>query len=543
MNTRRFAFLLHVLFSISSLALSAQTWRWAAGSSCPKGAMESWAVAVDGLGNVYSAGIPSSTLVPFDSVKCIFGSDTVAGKEIVIVSTDSTGNYRWALGSNYGQVLDLATDSHNNLYVFGICFGSMTLGSYSISGTGGFCARITSAGTVLWLRKICDSSSFSAGCVDGSGNAYAIGSFSGTTATIGTSTVNNASLHGNSDVLIAKFDSLGNALWGRCFGGDSNEYGSSIAVGYGGEPYLLGKYNSASFSIGTTSFTRPAGLGYYYGFITKLDTWGGVEWAKQITPRDLAQFNDIAIDGIGNAYITGGYKNKIVFGSDSLAGSSSFFSYLARYDQSGNWKWAKSTNNAYYPWGHSVAADFCGNVWITSSKPLSGSTDPMIIFQYDSSGILADSILLPTGGDDPSSITFDNKGNAYIGGDYWGNYSTPYYVVASDTLWLRDSTLETMFIAKYSYPMCTLPTTLEVPALPPTGASIYPIPADHLITVQGWQGADLTITSMTGNTLLHQHLRTSTENINIGFLAPGIYIASLNDAANSRRKIVKLVKE
>lgn len=541
MNSYSVARSLIVIALLLTLPSRGQTWRWAIGSKCPNGYLDSWPIAVDGHGNIYEAGFVG---ISPGAYTCHFGSDSVvvSNQSCLLVSADSDGNYRWVIGATGSATIwHLTTDNNNNIYAFGNFFSSnLTLGSHTISSsdTSGFCAKINSSGTVLWLKKICDKSSIRSGGTDGLGNLYAVGSFSGTSTTIGTSTIANASLPGGSDILVVKLDTLGNAMWGKRFGGSYSETAYAIAVNHKGESYIGGNYNSTGFTIGSTAFTFPPGIEPRCGFVAKLDSSGGVEWADQITARSYNELNSLAIDGSENVYVTGVYKQNMIFGTDSLPSTSDYLMYLASYDFAGNIRWAQTINNNMYYTASSVVADVCGNIWVSGMKSFTG-TDAMYIVKYDTTGILMDSLALRSGGDDWNNIVVDNRGNLYVGADYYIDS----FVVGADTLWLEDNTGEALFIAKYSYPICTLSQTLEVPSTPSTDQCIYPNPADHLITIQGWQGADFTITSLTGSTVLHQNLHSCTESLDIGFLSSGLYIACLNDLSGGRRKIIKLVKE
>jgi len=84
--------------------------------------------------------------------------------------------------------------------------------------------------------------------VDGSGNTYVTGTFTGTASFAPGTSLTSA---GAADVFVAKYDGHGTLLWATRAGGTQNEQGSSIAVDSLGNSYLTGTFS------GSASRTRP----------------------------------------------------------------------------------------------------------------------------------------------------------------------------------------------------------------------------------------------------------------------------------------------
>ena len=529
--------LLITLISIfNSKTLTAQEWKWAVGSRCINGVIESWPIAVDQSGNVYESGVVGSDSFgySYDSVKCFFGSDSIFSGETILVSTDSNGNYRWELTGKGCEIESMVTDANNNLYIFG-SFGDpriMTIDTVSLSTTSGswagFCAKINSSGSLIWLKKIADSSYCWGGGVDVHGNVYISNSFYGRYTTIGTTTLSNASLYGNEDVAITKLDSLGNPLWSKSFGGDSSEFASSMSVTPTGEVYICGRYNSSSFNIGSDVLTFPHGLNPYF-FVAKYDTYGTPVWGRSIVSLAYNQLNNIAVDVWGNVYLTG-FGGSMVFDHDSINIAGLF---LAKYDQSGNIRWV--TTDGYggaFSGAFSIAPDVCGNVWINGGVALTGGTDSLYIINIDSSGYIKDTIYLASGGDDQSGVVVDNKGNLYVGADYSANYFVDSsFIIGPDTLKLRDGTLESLFIAKYSYPMCALPLSLGVDSVTTShniGITLYPNPATNECTITSETPLNrIDIFDVTGRLMQSNNLSGNTVSVDISHLMPSIYVCTI----------------
>ncbi len=532
-----------LLFSLffCSQNLSAQAWKWARGSNCPRGLIESWPVAVDASGNTYMAGtnMPSWTL-PYDSLKSYFGTDSVRGSGLVIASADSNGTYRWAIGAKDAGVWNLSADAAGNVYVFGYFSNHyFTLGTHTISSGGfdnaGFCAKLDAAGNVIWLKMIADSS-MCTGIVGPSGDIYMAGQFSAAHLTFGTTTLTN-SLVGTYDIFVAKLDTAGNVIWAGSFGGDSVESiaSSSLAVTPTGDAYLMGTYKSPTMTIGTTTLINPTSGTIPYGFVTKYNSSGTPLWAKSIAFSEpiYPQLNGIGTDYSGNVYLTGGFNGTITFGTYTLTSAISSKMFLARYDVNGIFRWANTNNSSAYSVGYSVAPDVCGNVWACGYAIDVMGSDPLKIARYDSSGAISDSIYISSGGDDLANLLVDNRGNLYVCGDYYMDS----FVVGHDTLRLTDSTLETLFIARYTYPICSIPA-LEVKAEvePLAGIFLYPNPASNELLIHSGSGVSIIeaeISDIAGRQIAKYKLTGNQPSIDVSNLPPGVYLCKMYTAENS----------
>src|SRR5262245_38141364 len=89
-------------------------------------------------------------------------------------------------------------------------------------------------------------------------------------------------------------------------------------------------------------------------------------WARSAVSADSSGNScfDIATDDSGNIYLTGEYHDTIAFGTDTLTGSLAHV-YLAKYDSSGNVKWAKNNLATAYSivFGYGVSTDAFDNCY------------------------------------------------------------------------------------------------------------------------------------------------------------------------------------
>jgi hypothetical protein len=186
--------------------------------------------------------------------------------------------------------------------------------------------------------------------IDSQGNQYVSGRFE-YTASFGTHTLTS---NGYWDIFVAKLDPSGNWLWVVQAGGEGDDSVNDIVLDASGNAYLTG-YISGTATFGNHSLT---GNG---GFVAKLDPSGNWLWA--VNAGDTV--SGIALDGMGNAYVTGVFYDSATFGSHSLIANRRINFFAAKLDPDGNWLWAVNAEGTGDIWGNSIALDGTGNAYVT----------------------------------------------------------------------------------------------------------------------------------------------------------------------------------
>jgi len=343
------------------------------------GSSDDWgnSVSVDSYGNVYITGWFSNPKIDFGG-----GALKNAGdRDIFLAKFDSNGNHIWSKrfgGSGddkgYSVSVDrLGVDSSGNVYITGY-FNSSTIdfGGGALTNAGGNCgrnlcsdiflAKFDSSGNHIWSKRFGGSSGdggYSVS-VDSSGNVYITGSFNSPTIDFGGGALTNAGI-GTSDIFLARFDSNGNHLWSKSFGGSYWDYGQSVSVGSWDNVYITGDFESSTIDFGGGALTTAGGTDI---FLAKFDSNGNHIWSKRFGGSDDDYGQSVSVGSWDNVYITGYFwSSTIDFGGGALTTAGNYDIFLAKFDRKGNHIWSKSFGGSYDDYGYSVSVDSSDNVY------------------------------------------------------------------------------------------------------------------------------------------------------------------------------------
>lgn len=343
--------------------------------------------------------------------------------------------YAGTIGMNVTGVAT-TVDAAGNVYIAGnFEAASFTLGAVTLSKFGvrdAFVAKLDASGTVLWAKRF-GGSGAQAFCksiaVDGSGNVYLGGNFSGDNLTVPALTKT-----GSSDAFALKLDSAGTTLWAKNYGGiGAGMVANGIAVDGSGNAHLSGYFFNANLSTPALAL-----IGSIDAFAFKLDSSGNTTWAKNFGGGGGGAIaNAIAVDGSGNVYLSGHFYNANLT-TPALAKIGDQDSFALKLDSAGNTAWAKRFGGiGATAVGSAIAVDGSGNVYLggyfynanLSTPALSkiGSRDAFA-FKLDSAGTTtwAKNYGGAGAGAMGTGIAVDGGGNAYLGGYFYNaSLTTP----------------------------------------------------------------------------------------------------------------------
>lgn len=382
----------------------------------------------DATGNVYIAGNFQGT-ADFDPGS---GTEnlTATGQDIFIVKYDMDGNYLWAsclVGDNIGFVTNIAIDQSGNIMLVGSFLGTVDfdpgpdVSNHTSANFIGdmFMAKYDSNGVYMWSKAV-----FSAGFgvqatvleLDTLGNIITGGLFVGPTdfdAGTGTAVLTPSGL--GLAIFIAKYDTDGNYIWAKGFGGGSFYMdATSLSLGDQGDIYLTGVFaNTIDFDPGVGVADLVADEpDIICGYLAKYDADGDYVWAKRIDL--LVQPYAVDVDDMNDIYLTGRFSGTRDFDPGpavaDLMSNGIEDIFIAKYNAAGSYIWANHIGGATYSWGRCIKIDPAGKIYVTGE--FSGTAD------FDPGPATAN--LISNGNSDVFIANFDTSGNYLWAGNMGG---------------------------------------------------------------------------------------------------------------------------
>ncbi len=283
--------------------------------------------------------------------------------------------------------------------------------------------------------------------VDIAGNAYVTGETVSTnfpTVSAYNTAFGGGTLYG--DAFVTKLNPTGSGLvYSTYLGGTGEDQGLGISVDSSGNAYVIGRTNSTNFPTTTTAFQTLFGGGDADAFVTKLNSAGtGLLYSTYLGGSGQDIGNSIAVDSIGNAYVTGQTSSGVsgttsfptttgAFRPTYLGGSSDAFASKINPSLVG----AASLVYSTYLWGGAgsdfsfgIAVDASFNAYLTGQTNttgiatsgafqtiLGGSSDAVVAkLNPLGSALLYLTYLGGSGFDFGNGIAVDGSGNAYVTG-------------------------------------------------------------------------------------------------------------------------------
>jgi hypothetical protein len=327
------------------------------------GSLNFAAVAKDASGNTFVCGHYSGSITFGGET---YESATTSAFVAKVDATGAVSWFQSLGGTESALSAGVAVDGSGNVYVTGYFWGTMNSGvPQSLVSAGSydvFVAKLSTSGTVTWAKRFGGTSSdTSTGlAVDGSGNAHVTGSFSGT---MNSGVPQSLVSAGSSDVFVAKLDSAGAVTWAKRFGGTNSDQSLGIAVDSSGNAHVTG-YFLGTMNSGVPQSLVSAGLADV--FVAKLDSAGTVTWAKRFGGTSWDVGVGLAVDSSGNAHVTGSFSGTMNSGvPQALVSAGSYDVFVAKLDSAGAMTWAKRFGGASYDASAGLAVDGSGNAHVT----------------------------------------------------------------------------------------------------------------------------------------------------------------------------------
>ncbi len=324
------------------------------------------AVTVDQVGNIYLTGEFFSSSLAFPG-KTITMAGGTGNCDFFLVKFNPQGRAIWGInggGSLTDRGYGVGLDPQGNLFTTGHYFGQATFGTYTLNSSGNldcFTAKLDTAGNYIWMKegKSVSQVSTRSMVIDVNGNVIIVGYYG--SATVDSVRFDTVKLltNGARDCFVVKYNNNGVVQWGVTGGGiSSGEQANDVAVDNAGNIYVTGVFTDTANFSGTIL----NGKGGTDIFVAKYKPNGQLVWAKNAGGIKSDDGSGIALDGLGNLYVSGRFDSAAVFGTTPVIGNGGYDAFFAKYDTSGNLIWLKYGGGTGSDYLKDIECDAQGNI-------------------------------------------------------------------------------------------------------------------------------------------------------------------------------------
>ncbi|MBL9018684.1 MAG: hypothetical protein JNL83_31150 [Myxococcales bacterium] len=333
------------------------------------------AVAVDGAGNAYIAGMFQAT------IDLGGGALTSAGAaDLIVASFSPSGMHRWSkrFGSTASDQGAGITVVAGKVYITGEFSGTVDFGggAKTALGSGDVFVLVLDATTGTYSTAFTfggTTSDAGIGIVaDATGNITVGGFFGPGTVDLG----GGGSLTGTAGLsaFVASFSATGTHRWSKRLSGlnANTTYNStqSLTVDAAGNVTAAGEFSAmADFGAGPVT-----SAGDFDAFVVSFTPAGGHRWSRTFGASQMDTAHGVAADASGNIVVGGGFHSTVTFGTTSLASSGVIDGWFAILDgATGAPRWAKKLGAASSGVVRDVGVDAQGNAIV--SGDIQGAAD------------------------------------------------------------------------------------------------------------------------------------------------------------------------
>lgn len=323
---------------------------------------------------------------------------------------DPTPNRAWATyyggsAAEFSTVHGLAINTNGDVYMTGTSESSSSIATtgahQAVFGGDGdaFLVKFNSEGIRQWASYyggIGYDDGFSI-AIDASGFIILAGSTNSTTG-ISTAGAHQASLAGDDDGFIVKFNDDGVRQWGTYYGGVLQDKLFSVCTS--GTDILFAGYSASnSPAIATVGSHQPNNGGGEDGFFGKFNTNGIRQWASFYGGINSDFIFPIDVDALGNILIAGlTYSSTGIATTGShqpaMGGGGFGDGFLAKFTSSGVRQWGTYYGGIKEDAIADVASDINGNIYICGTAESETGISTTGAHQFNFGGGFADGMIV-----------------------------------------------------------------------------------------------------------------------------------------------------
>jgi uncharacterized repeat protein (TIGR01451 family) len=355
-----------------------------------------YAVATDTAGNSYVAGYTAST--DFPATTGAYKTANQGGLYDAFVAKYSpTGaliHTTYLGGSGDDIAYGIAADSSGNAYITGSTTSTnfpVTAGTFRNAYQGGksdaFVVKLNAAGNGLLYSTYLGGSGDDIGysiALDAANEATVAGSTSSSDLPVSTGAYGPSNGGGPTDAFVARLNTAGSTLiYSTYLGGAGEDVAYGVAVDSAGNAYVTGYTQSTNFPT-TSGVAQRTEAGGYDAFVTVLNPYATAPlYSTLLGGRQQDYGVGIAVDSLGNAYITG-YTASSDYPSTSgvwqPAKDSGYDAIVTKLTPFGTIAYSTFLGGNGDDYGLAIAVDPAGNAYITGdtdSTDFPNAPDPI----------------------------------------------------------------------------------------------------------------------------------------------------------------------
>ena len=243
-----------------------------------------------------------------------------------------------------------------------------------------------------------------------------------------------AALAGSEDAFVAKINSAGTALvYSTYLGGSNYDQFNALAIDSAGSAWLTGFTESINFPI--LNAVQSASSAVQMAVVVKLDKNGVLQFSSYLGGTSYADGQGIAVDGSGNAYVTGSSSDSTfptTPGTLPFPAPIDVPAFVTKYSSAGALVYSTLLGGDFLDQANAIAVDSAGNAYVTGysvsttlagapsggAQPANkGSQDAFVAkLNSNATALLYFTFLGGSGSDQGKSIAVNGSGEAYVGG-------------------------------------------------------------------------------------------------------------------------------
>ncbi|MFW9914323.1 MAG: SBBP repeat-containing protein [Candidatus Thorarchaeota archaeon] len=441
-----------VVFKLSTEGYSLEYSTYVTGTSNDRGQ----GITVDSWGNVYVTGETQSTDFPTVNAYNATGDGTANYDAFVLKLSADGGTLLYSTyvgGTQHDYGMEIAVDSLGNAYVTGRTASTdfpTTSNAYNETGDGtitfydAFALKLSPDGSSLLYSTYIAGSHQDYGegiAVDSSGSAYVTGyTYSTDFPTVNAADATGDGTTSSCDVFVLKLSSDGSSLlYSTYVAGSNDDLGYGIAVNSSGSAYVTGLTRSTDFPTVNAYDATGDGTTKRDAFVFKVAANGQLLFSTYVGGSDHDYAQGIAIDTLGNAYVTG-YTNSTDFPTknayDAVGdGNGAFYDvFVFKLAADGqNLLYSTYVGGSNDDWGYGIAVDHSGIAYVAgyaksadfptvNAYDGTGDGDPIltdvVVFKLSSDGgdLLYSTYVGGSRSERGQGIAVSSSGNAYVTG-------------------------------------------------------------------------------------------------------------------------------